>query len=276
MDTSPSPPPLGAQSDRALLVLITGGAGFIGTHLARRLVAQGHSVRLLDVAPASVIDEGSPPASSEIERVCADVRDADAVTAAMDGVDVVHHLAAETGVGESQYDFANYVHTNTFGTAVVLSAAVAAKVQHVVIASSRAVYGEGQSLCSHCRRSFSGHTRRVGDLDGGMWDVLCPSCGHAARRPSLSHFGPRQCTDSQNSTWSNSARWWATFITCQLPRSAFSTSTARDNRCRIRTSAFSALSSGRFVLAVLSSSTRTDRCSGTSSTLMTWLTFFPS
>ncbi len=157
-----------------------------------------------------MIDEGSPPVASEFERVCADVRDAYAVTAAMDGVDVVHHLAAETGVGESQYDFANYVHTNTFGTAVVLSAAVAAKVQHVVIASSRAVYGEGQSLCSHCRRSFSGHTRRVGDLDRGMW----MSCVRAAvmpqnanRRPSLSHFGPHQCTDSPNSTRSNSARW---------------------------------------------------------------------
>ncbi len=160
--------------------VITGGAGFIGTRLAGRLAAQGHSVRILDIAPGAPQGRNSGAAIPGVEHVFADVRQQHTVIAAMDGVDVVHHLAADTGVGQSQYEFVRYVETNTFGTAVVLQAALAAHAKQLVIASSRAVYGEGQWRCRSCDTSFTAEQRRVTDLDRGVWDVPCPSCAALA------------------------------------------------------------------------------------------------
>ena len=91
--------------------------------------------------------------------------------------EVVHHLAAETGVGQSQYEIKRYVSTNTYGTSVVLEAALAVGIGQVVIASSRAVYGEGQQHCSKCQQTFSSAGRNEVDLDAGRWDIHCPHCG---------------------------------------------------------------------------------------------------
>src|SRR5919202_4185036 len=124
-------------------ILITGGAGFIGTWLTCRLLQDGHSVVILDNLLAQVHgDSPHPSVPLGCEPVWADVRDIRAVTQAMRGVEVVYHLAGVTGVGQSQYQIARYISSNTYGTAVVLEAAVAARVRQVVIASSRAVYGE--------------------------------------------------------------------------------------------------------------------------------------
>jgi len=157
-------------------ILITGGAGFIGSHLARRLAQGGHSVTILDSFLPQVHGDKPDISISSCEIIRADVRDAAAVACAMAGVDVVHHLAAETGVGQSQYEIGRYVSTNTYGTSVVLEAAVAARVEQVVIASSRAVYGEGQHNCPHCRVTVSAGERRAVDMDAGRWDILCPNC----------------------------------------------------------------------------------------------------
>ncbi len=160
-------------------IVVTGGAGFIGTHLCRSLRADGHSVVVLDSRLSQVHgDLSSGEAADGIVR--ADVRDADAVGQVMDGAEVVYHLAAETGVGQSQYEIARYVGTNTLGTAVVLQAAVAAKVAQVILTSSRAVYGEGSHRCPACDRSFSGHGRRTVDMDKAIWELRCPRCGGAA------------------------------------------------------------------------------------------------
>jgi dTDP-L-rhamnose 4-epimerase len=157
-------------------ILITGGAGFIGSRLARRLVGDGHSVVVLDSLLPQVHGDAPQLDLPECEFIKADVRDADAVTHAMKGMDVVHHLAAETGVGQSQYEIRRYVSTNTYGTSVVLEAAVMAKASHVVIASSRAVYGEGQQHCSRCGQTFSSSGRKAIDMDAGRWNILCPQC----------------------------------------------------------------------------------------------------
>jgi len=157
-------------------ILITGGAGFIGSHLARRLTKVGHSVTILDSFLPQVHGYKPDISVSNCEIIRADVREVDAVAGAMAGVDVVHHLAAETGVGQSQYEIGRYVSTNTYGTSVVLEAAVAAKVGQVVIASSRAIYGEGQHNCPRCRLTISAGERQSVDLDAGRWDVLCPKC----------------------------------------------------------------------------------------------------
>ena len=94
-------------------ILITGGAGFIGSRLAHRLVDSGHSVVVLDSLLSQVHGDSPQPDLPECEFIKADVRDAVAVARAMSGVDVVHHLAAETGVGQSQYEITRYVSSNT-------------------------------------------------------------------------------------------------------------------------------------------------------------------
>src|SRR5947207_1946798 len=140
-------------------ILITGGAGFIGSYLARQLHHDGHTVVVLDNLLPQVHGDNPQPNLPDCETIWADVRDAEALRRAMKGVEVVHHLAAETGVGQSQYEIARYVSVNTYGTALVLEAAAAAGVQQVVIASSRAVYGEGTFDCATCGKSFAASGR---------------------------------------------------------------------------------------------------------------------
>jgi dTDP-L-rhamnose 4-epimerase len=129
-------------------VLVTGGAGFIGSHLVDALLSAGHAVRVLDVLDPQVHGPGGHwPAylSRAVERVAADVRDADRVAKALDGIEVVFHQAAAVGVAQSMYEIARYVEANSVGAAVLLEAIVARKsqVQRMVVASSMSIYGEG-------------------------------------------------------------------------------------------------------------------------------------
>src|SRR5919204_2900107 len=103
-------------------VLITGGAGFIGSHLADRLLADGHEVRALDNLDPQVHGESERPGylDADIELHTGDVRDRDAVRAALDGVDAVVHFAAAVGVGQSMYEIERYTSTNAIGAAVLL------------------------------------------------------------------------------------------------------------------------------------------------------------
>jgi dTDP-L-rhamnose 4-epimerase len=126
--------------------LITGGAGFIGSHLVDELLARGHEVRVLDaLIPQVHGSDRKRPAylAAGAELVVGDVRDAQAVKAALEGVDVVFHLAARVGVGQSMYELAEYASVNTLGTAVLLEALLAHPVKRLVVASSMSVYGEG-------------------------------------------------------------------------------------------------------------------------------------
>lgn len=126
-------------------VLVTGGAGFIGCHIARMLLDRGYEVRVLD----SLIDQVHGGATTrsklfdDVEMIHADVRDLDRVTAALDGVDSVIHLAAEVGVGQSMYAIDRYVSVNDGGTAVLCQALIDRPVSRVVVASSMSIYGEG-------------------------------------------------------------------------------------------------------------------------------------
>ena len=134
-------------------ILITGGAGFIGSHLADELLRAGHRVRALDNLSPQVHgaagETGERPdyLSPEVELQVGDVRDPTAVRRALDGVDAVYHFAAAVGVGQSMYEIAQYTDINNMGTAVLLEALVerakTAPLSRLVVASSMSLYGEG-------------------------------------------------------------------------------------------------------------------------------------
>ncbi|HJU08470.1 MAG TPA: NAD-dependent epimerase/dehydratase family protein [Rhodanobacteraceae bacterium] len=132
---------------RAGTVLITGGAGFVGSHLADELLEHGYRVRALDNLDAQVHgDSSARPAylNPEVELIRGDVRDRGAVNRALREVDAVFHFAAAVGVGQSMYEIERYTDINNRGTAVLLEALSAAPVQRLIVASSMSLYGEGR------------------------------------------------------------------------------------------------------------------------------------
>ncbi len=160
----------------ARTVLITGGAGFIGAHLARQLLDEGHRVRALDSLLPQVHGEGGRPPYllPDVELVVADIRDPDAVAKALIGVDAVVHLAARVGVGQSMYEMAQYTAVNAMGTAVLLEALLGHPVERLVVASSMSIYGEGRYLGPDGGPTAPVDRRRE-DLEQGRWEPLGPS-----------------------------------------------------------------------------------------------------
>ncbi|MGY0488855.1 NAD-dependent epimerase/dehydratase family protein [Streptomyces sp. WG-D5] len=148
-------------------VLVTGGAGFIGSHVVEALTARGHEPVVFDVQD----DPG------------ADVRDPEAVAAALAGIDAVCHQAAMVGLGNGVADAAEYVSRNDLGTAVLLSAMAEAGVRRLVLAGSMVVYGEGRYACARHGVVRPG-PRAAADLDAGRFEPTCPDCG-AALAPGL-------------------------------------------------------------------------------------------
>jgi len=127
-------------------VLITGGAGFIGSHLADELLARGYQVRALDNLSPQVhgTDRGRPGyLDSQVELLVGDVRDAEALRRSLRGVDAVFHLAAMVGVGQSMYEVSQYTEVNNQGTANLLQLLIERPVEKLVVASSMSLYGEG-------------------------------------------------------------------------------------------------------------------------------------
>ena len=125
-------------------ILITGGAGFIGRHLCRALLARGYQVRVIDELIEQVhARQRLDPSLQDVELTIGDVRNCDLMRKAVRGIDAVVHLAAEVGVGQSMYEIDRYVGANDLGTAVLMQALVASPVRRVVVASSMSVYGEG-------------------------------------------------------------------------------------------------------------------------------------
>ena len=162
-------------------VLITGGAGFIGSHLADELLAAGHRVRILDNLTEQVHGAGGRGPdylSPDAELIAGDVRDVDAVRRSLDGVDSVVHLAARVGVGQSMYELDQYVDTNERGTAVLLEALIERPVRKLVVASSMSIYGEG--LYANGRGAREDVERTPVQLQQHRWDPLDEG-GHPLR-----------------------------------------------------------------------------------------------
>jgi dTDP-L-rhamnose 4-epimerase len=167
-------------------VLVTGGAGFIGSHVADALVAAGHEVRVLDL-----VDDADGRAR-EFERFRGDVRDAEAVRAAAAGMQAVCHQAAMVGLGVDFADTPAYVSNNDTGTAVLLSMLHEQRFEgRLVLASSMAVYGEGRYRCPRHGLVRPGE-REKARLDRGRWEHACPSCGGALRPESIPEDAPTE------------------------------------------------------------------------------------
>lgn len=161
-------------------VLVTGGAGFVGSHTVDALLGKGYDVRILDNLEAQVHgkDRNEPPyLNKEAEFINGDVRNEDDVKKALDGVQVVFHLAALVGVGQSMYDIKRYVEINSLGGAVILDvlANVKNKVEKIVVASSMSIYGEGAYNCKSCGLVCP-KLRTNEQLKKRIWKMCCPNC----------------------------------------------------------------------------------------------------
>ncbi len=157
-------------------VLVTGGAGFIGSHLVDRLVEQGHRVRILDNLRKPVHTNRIPDyLNKEAEFLYGDVRLKSDWERALKDIDVVFHLAAYQ---DYLQDFSTFFHTNTVGTAILFEVAVERGLEfhRIIIGSSQAVYGEGKYICQKDGIQYP-DIRLKKDLDQGRWDILCPICG---------------------------------------------------------------------------------------------------
>ena len=157
-------------------VLITGGAGFIGSHLADRLLAEGHEVRALDSLDRQVHADGERPdyLAGEVDLHAGDVRDRDAVRRALAGIDSVVHFAAAVGVGQSMYEIERYTSINAIGAAVVLEEIVERRdaVGKLLVASSMSIYGEGQYRNPRTGESgIAPGLRPKNQLAAREWDV---------------------------------------------------------------------------------------------------------
>ncbi|WP_128983501.1 NAD-dependent epimerase/dehydratase family protein [Streptomyces roseicoloratus] len=155
-------------------VLVTGGAGFIGSHIVGALLAAGHEPVVLDALLPSA--HPASPEPSPVGFTHADVRDASAVRSALTGVDAVCHQAAMVGLGKDFADAAAYVSCNDLGTAVLLSQMAEVGVRRLVLAGSMVVYGEGRYECPRHGLVRPG-ARRPEDLAAGRFEPRCPACG---------------------------------------------------------------------------------------------------
>jgi dTDP-L-rhamnose 4-epimerase len=161
-------------------ILITGGAGFIGSHLADELLIRGHHVRVLDVLSPQVHEGRQLPPGylhPDVEFIHGDVRDARILRQALGGVDVVYHFAAAVGVGQSMYELEKYMGANTLGTAVLLEALMAQPVETLIVASSMSIYGEGL-YGTLDGQAYHQAERSLDQLQAGIWEMYDPQGRH--------------------------------------------------------------------------------------------------
>src|ERR1051325_6439753 len=155
-------------------ILITGGAGFIGSHLADELLNNGYQVRALDMLSAQVHGtsrEAPGYLDPDVEVLTRDVRDPAAVERALRGVDAVFHFAASVGVGQSMYEIEKYTSHNSIGTAVLLEALSKQPVEKLIVASSMSIYGEGLYRRAN-GKIYDNAERTLDQLKRGVWELL--------------------------------------------------------------------------------------------------------
>ncbi len=166
-------------------VLITGGAGFIGSNVALKLIEKGYEVTVLDSLSPQIHGDNPEKTSplyisikDKFRFIKGSVASREDWMNALDGQEAVIHLAAETGTGQSMYEIEKYVNTNIGGTALLLDILTNTKhhVKRVLVAESRAIYGEGKYLCESCGEVYP-MDRKNEDMSKGDYECHCPKCG---------------------------------------------------------------------------------------------------
>ena len=182
-------------------VLVTGGAGFVGSFLCEELHRQGHEIRIFDNFEPQVHSDGlanlralmtpSGDFVKGVELMWGDVRNSPQLDAAMKGMDAIVHFAAQVGVGQSMYEIHKYVDHNTTGTAVLLEllAARKHKIKKLIVASSMSIYGEGAFDCVACNEVYP-MLRSLRQMQTGDWEVRCPNCGRTTTPKPTSETKP--------------------------------------------------------------------------------------
>jgi dTDP-L-rhamnose 4-epimerase len=175
-------------------ILITGGAGFIGSHLADELLASGYQVRALDnLSPQVHGMDASRPSylHPDVELVVGDVRNQDTVKKALQGIDAVYHFAAAVGVGQSMYEISKYTSTNNLGTAVLLEALIDHPVERLIVASSMSLYGEGLyqdvngKIYENCNRTPDQFAAQDWEIRNDLGESLTPIPTPETKVPAL-------------------------------------------------------------------------------------------
>ncbi len=160
-------------------ILVTGGAGFIGSFIVDRLIEEGHDVRIFDNLEPQV-HQGKTPGylNEKAEFIKGDVSNYDELKKAVEDVDIIFHEAARVGVGQSQYQPKRYVDVNIGGTANLLDILVNSEhdVKKLIVASSMSIYGEGAYQCENCG-DVSPSIRSDEQMSGQEWELHCPVCG---------------------------------------------------------------------------------------------------
>ncbi len=178
-------------------ILVTGGAGFVGSHTVDELVKRGHKVRVFDNFTGQVHGSGRPGyLNDDAEIMAGDMRDLETVRKAVRGMEVIYHLAAAVGVGQSMYEIAHYMATNTQGTANLLQTILDTKanIEKLVVASSMSIYGEGLYHCDHCEVDVAPRPRSNEQLKFKRWEAICPTCGSDLKPVPTAETKPLQCT----------------------------------------------------------------------------------
>ncbi|KHO45334.1 MAG: NAD-dependent epimerase/dehydratase [archaeon GW2011_AR3] len=176
-------------------ILVTGGAGFIGSFLVDSLVNAGHDVVIVDSLEPQVHNGKAPEyLNKKAKFMQGNVKDRKFMLKAMEGVEFIYHHASVVGIGQSNYEIARFVNDNSHGTAVILDILANERhnVKKMVIPSSNTCYGEGMYKCEKCGE-FKGRLRAQEDITGNSWDVKCPSCHEAAGPIPVQEDTPLDC-----------------------------------------------------------------------------------
>ena len=177
-------------------VLVTGGAGFIGSHTVDALINVGHQVCIYDNLSPQVHPEGMPDyVSKDAEFLRGDMRDLETLKSAVRGAEVIYHMAGAVGTGQSMYQIADYMAINGQGTANLLQAILDTHSQpeKIIVASSMSTYGEGKAWCEKCGE-VAPQCRLPENLKAKKWDAMCPACGAPVSPLPTDEEKPLQCS----------------------------------------------------------------------------------
>ena len=178
-------------------ILITGGAGFIGSHTADLLIGNGYDVTVMDIFDRQIHLDRRPKYLNERCKVVeGDIRSPDAWKKNLNGIDIIIHLAARTGIGQSMYEPVSYSDTNITGTAVfydtlIKNPELRKGIKKIIVASSKTIYGEGAYRCKSHGTIYP-EARSVNQLKKGDWEVRCPHCGETMEPAGITEEKPPQ------------------------------------------------------------------------------------